>query len=431
MPNDDSTPEMFENRNGLSSVTTVSSQTSPFCSSETCTSSGLDVARQPRRGGRWRRVEQPQVARGSPSTNLGISASADPPAGAASSSTSSAWFALDQLVAVAERQLVVGVDVQPPEQLFLPRCERLGADRVDVGQRQQAEHLQSLFDADQRARTAGRRPGLRCRGGTRPATSGGGCAIRNSHRLARVAPAARRRSRMSAAMRTLSTRDRRRATCRRRAAAARAPAARASGARAGTELKRSRARPGGEREPLEVADREQRVLVDRVLVVEVAHHPARDRAGTPGRCGRAVRSRASPTAARTGPAAASETASSAPRSRGSGRNRSAVALRRAAECTRARRRRRRCRDRSPPGTRRATCPAIARPPPAIDEADAVARLLQVGPDRHRRRRGASTRATGSRFGHVGSNRPSAARRAAAAARPDIPARPPSSPAARG
>ena len=26
MPNDDSTPEMFENRNGLSSVTTVSSQ---------------------------------------------------------------------------------------------------------------------------------------------------------------------------------------------------------------------------------------------------------------------------------------------------------------------------------------------------------------------------------------------------------------------
>ena len=26
MPNDDSTPQMFENRNGLSSVTTVSSQ---------------------------------------------------------------------------------------------------------------------------------------------------------------------------------------------------------------------------------------------------------------------------------------------------------------------------------------------------------------------------------------------------------------------
>ena len=57
---------------------------------------------------------------------------------------------IDQLVAVSERQLVVGVDVQPPEQLFLPRRERLEADRFDVGQRQEAEHLQSLFDADQR-----------------------------------------------------------------------------------------------------------------------------------------------------------------------------------------------------------------------------------------------------------------------------------------
>ena len=30
MPNDDSTPQMFENRNGLSSVTTVSSQGDAF-----------------------------------------------------------------------------------------------------------------------------------------------------------------------------------------------------------------------------------------------------------------------------------------------------------------------------------------------------------------------------------------------------------------
>ena len=37
MPNDDSTPQMFEKRNGLSSVTTVSSQASPLGSSVACT----------------------------------------------------------------------------------------------------------------------------------------------------------------------------------------------------------------------------------------------------------------------------------------------------------------------------------------------------------------------------------------------------------
>ena len=41
MPNDDSTPQMFENRNGLSSVTTVSSQAVALRSSDRCTSSGL------------------------------------------------------------------------------------------------------------------------------------------------------------------------------------------------------------------------------------------------------------------------------------------------------------------------------------------------------------------------------------------------------
>ena len=40
MPNDDSTPEMFENRNGLSRLTTVSSQAAPRGSSETCSASG-------------------------------------------------------------------------------------------------------------------------------------------------------------------------------------------------------------------------------------------------------------------------------------------------------------------------------------------------------------------------------------------------------
>ena len=48
-----------------------------------------------------------------------------------------------------ERQVVVGVDVQPPEQLLAPRRQRLEADGLDVGQRHQAEHLQAFFDADQ------------------------------------------------------------------------------------------------------------------------------------------------------------------------------------------------------------------------------------------------------------------------------------------
>ena len=54
-----------------------------------------------------------------------------------------------QLVAVAEREVVVGLDVQPPEQVFLPRRQRRAADRLDVDQRHQAQHLQQLFGADQ------------------------------------------------------------------------------------------------------------------------------------------------------------------------------------------------------------------------------------------------------------------------------------------
>ena len=62
-------------------------------------------------------------------------------------------IALDQLVAVALRQVVVGVDVEPPEQLLLPRRQRLRADRLDVGERHQAQHLQPLLGADERRRT--------------------------------------------------------------------------------------------------------------------------------------------------------------------------------------------------------------------------------------------------------------------------------------
>ena len=47
MPNDDSTPQMFENRNGLSSVTTASVQTASFALERQVHFVGLDVARQP------------------------------------------------------------------------------------------------------------------------------------------------------------------------------------------------------------------------------------------------------------------------------------------------------------------------------------------------------------------------------------------------
>ena len=47
MPNDDSTPQMLENRNGLSSVTTVSSQAEPFRSSADVHLVRVDVAREP------------------------------------------------------------------------------------------------------------------------------------------------------------------------------------------------------------------------------------------------------------------------------------------------------------------------------------------------------------------------------------------------
>ena len=47
MPNDDRTPEMFENRNGWSCVSTVSSQPSRFRSSQAWTDVRAEVARQP------------------------------------------------------------------------------------------------------------------------------------------------------------------------------------------------------------------------------------------------------------------------------------------------------------------------------------------------------------------------------------------------
>ena len=229
MPNDDSTPQMFENRNGLSSVTTVSSHADRLALEPDVRPRPAGCRATAGRAGRWpSRLEQLQVAAREALEETARSRLPTRSAGRPlqRARPAPACCRVDQLVAVAEREVVVGVDVQPPEQLFLPRRQRLGADRLDVGERQQAEHLQPLFDADQLRRTAGRSPDPRCRAGTRPATSRRWLAMRNSTIVRAPRPSARAASNMSLRHpRRSRRRGPRRATCRRRGAAAPAPAA--------------------------------------------------------------------------------------------------------------------------------------------------------------------------------------------------------------
>ena len=183
---------------------------------------------------------------------------------------------VDQLVAIAERQLVVGVDVQPPQQLLFPRRQRLGTDRLDVDEGHQAQHLQPLLEADQGGEL------LDDLGIFRVAMKG-----RARHPevmpdqevddLARLRPAAARRSSIWCAMRTLSI------AC---SSSRHLPTSWNSSDRTSSSglsssarmpLKRSRAGARGRRQPLEVANRQQRVLVDGVLVVEVADDAPGDR----------------------------------------------------------------------------------------------------------------------------------------------------------
>ena len=58
--------------------------------------------------------------------------------------------ALDQLVAVPLRQVIVGVDVEPPEELRLPRRQRVRAHGLDIDNRHQTEQLETLLRADER-----------------------------------------------------------------------------------------------------------------------------------------------------------------------------------------------------------------------------------------------------------------------------------------
>ena len=167
-----------------------------------------------------------------------------------------------------------------------------------------------------------------------------------------------------------------------------------------SDAKRSRSRVGvpaaSAWQPLERPDRQQRVLVDRVLVVEVADHAAGDRPELRAASGRAGRCRASPTAARRARRAASGTASNArlPRRRREGNPRPRSG-RRAAES-----RQRVVRDggagvdrrleRREPGL------GLARPRTAASTKRTPSRRPhQVRADRHRRDARASIRATAS------------------------------------
>ena len=147
--------------------------------------------------------------------------------------------ALDALVAVALRQVVVGVDVEPPQQLFLPRRQRVRADRADVGQRHEAQHLQPVLGADEVGELL---DDVRVLGvaAERDQRHPEVVADEEQHRVARLAgdlQPGQARPRPCARSRP---RDRRRATCRRRAAAATAPAAPGAGSPASTFAKRWR-----------------------------------------------------------------------------------------------------------------------------------------------------------------------------------------------
>ena len=65
--------------------------------------------------------------------------------------------------------MVVGVNVQPPHQLFFPGGERARTDRLDIHERHQAEHLEPLLGPDERGELAhhNRVLGITLKGGTR------------------------------------------------------------------------------------------------------------------------------------------------------------------------------------------------------------------------------------------------------------------------
>ena len=115
---------------------------------------GMDVARQPDVLVDGAAIEQLQVAPRQALEKAGHFAGVEIGRPARDAFGGGRLGALDQIVAVLQRQVVVGVDVEPPEQLLFPPGQRLGADRLDVGERHQAQQLQPLLGADQRGELA-------------------------------------------------------------------------------------------------------------------------------------------------------------------------------------------------------------------------------------------------------------------------------------
>ena len=130
----------------------------------------------------------------------------------------------DQVVAVAHCQLVVCVDVEAPQELRLPGCQGFQAHGLDVGERQEAEHLQPILDADQLGELPDDFGILR----VAPERDLGHAEVVRDEELdeLRARPAAGPDARTSAAPCVRSrSHGPRRATCRRRGAAAPGPAA--------------------------------------------------------------------------------------------------------------------------------------------------------------------------------------------------------------
>ena len=135
MPNDDSTPQMFENRNGLSSVVTASVQIAVVPLERQVHFVGMDVPRQPDVPVDGVGLKQLQVALRQPLEESGDLRRGQIIRPEAQQLVETGLIAFDQLVAVSLRQVVIGVDVEPPEQLLFPWRQRFRAHGFDVGER--------------------------------------------------------------------------------------------------------------------------------------------------------------------------------------------------------------------------------------------------------------------------------------------------------
>ena len=183
-------------------------------------------------------------------------------------------IALDQLVAVPLREMVVGIHVEAPEQLLFPRRQRFRTDRPDIGERHQAEHLQALLGADEGREVLDdlRILGVAAEGDQRHAQV---VLDQEEHRLAPLAdelqtiddvlghPLALERVIVVPPFADVVEQQRQYQQFWLVEGGDHVPEALPIGLL-------------GVRDPLEVANRQQRVLVDRVLVIEVPDHAPRD-----------------------------------------------------------------------------------------------------------------------------------------------------------